>query len=247
MGNNSAYPGPEGACSGFLVEEGNTNLLVDCGTGVLANLQKHRDLRSVSDIVISHIHADHFFDLIPYRYALKYGLRAPQTPRPRLYLPPGGVETLARVVSPFAESQSFFADVFAMSEYDPKGRLPLEDVAVSFAAVLHYIPSYAIAITGSKKIAYSSDSGPCPGLLEIAASADLFLCNIGACLREGDPSLWGHLTPKQAGTAAREARAKRLVLTHLWPACDRSLSLKEASQAFGGPVELAELSRTYDV
>jgi len=79
LGTSAAYPGPGGTCSGCLVEEGGTKLLADCGTGVLSNLQRVVALRDVSYIVISHLHADHCFDLIPYRHALtRYVLLALQ-------------------------------------------------------------------------------------------------------------------------------------------------------------------------
>ena len=87
----------------------------------------------------------------------------------------------------------------------------------------------------------------CPELQGLAEDADLFLCHTGACFGRGNPLFWGHLTPDEAGTLARAAHVKRLLLTHLWPACDRARSLEEASKTFGGPVELAEACHTYDL
>ncbi len=247
MGNSAAYPGPGQACSGFLVEDGNSSLLVDCGTGVLANLQRYIDLRNVSDIVISHLHADHFFDLIPYRYALRYGLSSSQQSRPRLHLPPEGCKALDQTVASFSESESFFSDVFEVSEYDPNSVLRLGQLSIHFFDVVHYIPTYAAVIHGDRTIAYSADTGPCPNLTEVARDADLFLCNIGRTLEPDNESLWGHLTPADAGIAAREGGAKRLLLTHFWPATDRRLCLEQASRTFQGSVELAEACHTYDV
>lgn len=62
-------------------------------------------------------------------------------------------------------------------------------------------------------IAYSGDSGPCPGLLAAARDADLFLCEASSPIGV-DMSAYGHLTPRQAGEAARSANARHLVLTH---------------------------------
>ena len=39
--------------------------------------------------------------------------------------------------------------------------------------------------------------------------------------------------------AAREAHAKRLILTHLWPFIDREAVLAEGAEAFGDSVTLA--------
>ena len=247
LGTSAAYPGPNSPCSGYLVNDAGKNVLIDCGTGALGTLQKHVDLRDVSDIVISHMHPDHFFDLIPYRYALKYGLDGSGHAPPRLHLPPDGIRALNQVVAPFAESRAFFSETFEVSEYDPKGTLFLGGLEITFRPVKHYIPTYAISVTGSKKLAYSSDSGACPGLSDVAKNADLLLCTVGRCLGPDIDHLWGHLLPEEAGDLAREAGAKRLLLTHFWPACDPAISAKEASEALGSPVEVAEVNRCYEI
>lgn len=247
LGNGAAYPGPDGACSGFLVAEDSARLLVDCGTGVVSNLQKYLDLRDITDIVVTHMHADHFFDLIPYRYALRYGLE-PRIESPvRLHLPPEGHSTLSQVVSVFAESETFISEVFEAHEYDPATPLQVGKLRLDFVPVKHYIPAWGLVITGSKKLAYSSDSGQCPGLLHIASQADLFVCNIGACLESQLTSFWGHLRSCEAGALARESGVKRLLLSHVWPECDRGWNLQQAAEAFGGPVEIAEICRDYDL
>jgi ribonuclease BN (tRNA processing enzyme) len=152
LGNGAAYPGVDQACSGYLVQEGNTRLLVDCGTGVLSKLQQFLTLLEVSDIVITHLHADHFIDLIPYRYALHYGIENLDNHKPCLYLPPDGIKGLHQVVSPFAENDSFFHDVFKVSEYDPESPLKIGNLFLQFALVKHYIPTYGISITCNKTL-----------------------------------------------------------------------------------------------
>ena len=245
LGSSAAYPGPNTPCSGYLVQDEGRNILLDCGTGTVGNLQTHIDLRQVNDIVISHMHADHFLDLIPYRYALRYGFNGLRQERPRLYLPPGGMKMINEVVRPFSESEAFFSEVFDISEYDSQRPLRLGNATVEFRPVKHYIPTYGLWISGSKKIAYSSDSGACPELKEIAEAADLLLCTVGRCLGADADHLWGHLLPQEAGQLARDAGVKRLLLTHLWPTCDSSKVSLEASEAMGQAVDVAEVNRTY--
>jgi ribonuclease BN (tRNA processing enzyme) len=247
LGTGAAYSGPGQACSGLLIRQMNTNILIDCGTGVLSNLQKCLELDAVSDIIISHMHADHFIDLIPYRYALRYGFNGSLGIRPQLYLPPGGIKVLDKVVSPFSESDSFFADVFDISEFNPEKALRLGNLDVKFIPVLHYIQSYAVSVSSSRKLAYSSDTCLCLGLSVVAQDADILICNVGRCVEPDRDSLWGHLRPSEAGSLAKEAGVRRLLVTHLWPNCDRTRSLNEAAHNFGGPTELAEQCRTYQV
>ncbi len=242
LGSSAAYPRAGGACSGYLVEEGETKLLVDCGTGVLSNLQKVAALKDVKHIVISHPHADHCFDIIPYRYALMRPLN--KALRPHLYLPPGGREALLTIVSAFQGPQTFFSDFFRVEQYDPKAILKLGGISIKFASVKHYINSYAMAICcGSKRLVYSADSGMCDELAELAYGADLFLCE--ATRGDHDDADWGHLAAGEVGALSRRAKVKRLLLTHFWPDHDYTLNIKEAEAAFGKPVEVAEELRTY--
>jgi len=242
LGTSGAYPRVGGACSGYLIREGNTALLVDCGTGVFSNLQQHVAPWDVSDVVISHLHADHFLDLVPFRYALWRLQRG----RPNLYLPPGGTEGLLRVSSVFDASPTFFSDCFEIAEYDPGARLQVGDLHVEFAVVKHFIPSYAVAVMGERKLAYSADSGPCEALEELAKEADLFLCEASRC-ECNDETSWGHLSAQEAAEIARRAGVKKLLLTHFWPECDYSGSVKLAAGVFGTEVEVAEEHRTYVV
>lgn len=234
LGCSAAYPGPDGACSGYLVREGKTNLLVDCGTGILSNLQKVVALEKVDAIVISHLHADHFFDLIPYRYAL---MRLAPKVRPVLHLPPGGKKALLKTVSAFDKSPDFFSRYFDFEEYDPKVGIRVGNLSIEFAAVKHYIPAYAMAISGKKRLVYSADSGLCGELAAIARGADLFLCEAARCSR--DDGEWGHMLAGDAVKLAKSAKVKRLVLTHFWPDHDYSGQLRQAGRAFGGGVRVA--------
>ena len=83
LGKSPSWQDAGGACSGYLIEEGDTRLLVDCGNGVFAKLRKHVDYVDVDAVVISHLHADHFLDLVPYSYALTYAPRQQPVPVPR--------------------------------------------------------------------------------------------------------------------------------------------------------------------
>jgi len=241
LGSSAAYPRAGGACSGYLVAEGKTKLLLDCGTGVMSNLQKVAALKDVNHIVISHPHADHCFDLIPYRYAL---IRpSNKALHPHLYLPPGGKEALLKVVSAFNNSPTFFSAYFRVEEYNPEAGLKLGSLSIEFASVKHYIASYAMAICGSKRLVYSADSGLCDELTELAKGADLFLCEA----TRGNPgdAEWGHLEGGEVGALARKAKVKRLMLTHFWPDHNYSKNIREAEASFGKTVEVAEELRSY--
>ena len=84
LGKSPSWQDAGGACSGYLVEDGETSLLLDCGNGVFAKLRERVDYTDVDAVLISHLHADHFLDLVPYAYALTYAPRQQPVPGRRL-------------------------------------------------------------------------------------------------------------------------------------------------------------------
>ena len=87
LGKSPSWQDAGGACSGYLIEEGDHVLLLDCGNGVFAKLREHCDYVDVDTVAISHLHADHFLDLVPYSYALTYAPRQQPVPVPRTRAP----------------------------------------------------------------------------------------------------------------------------------------------------------------
>ena len=84
---------------------------------------------------------------------------------------------------------------------------------------------------------YTADTGPEWSVDAFTPGADLVLSE-ASYLHEHRRSAI-HLSARQAGAAAREARARRLILTHLWPFIDRDAVLAEGAEAFGDSVTLA--------
>src|SRR3954469_7376412 len=82
LGKSPSWQDAGGACSGYLLQEEETSVLLDCGNGVFGKLRQHIDYVDVDAVVISHLHADHFLDLVPYSYALSYAPRQQPVPIP---------------------------------------------------------------------------------------------------------------------------------------------------------------------
>jgi ribonuclease BN (tRNA processing enzyme) len=260
LGAGPSCPNPGGACAGYLFEKGETKLLLDCGPGVLGQLQKYVPYRQLSAVVITHLHPDHFFDLVPFRYGLKYGPYEGEPRRVPLYLPPGGTETLRAVIHPLDPSPTFFSELFQVEEFDPAEKLLVGDLTLRFAPVHHYVPTFAVAVEGRGKgmrgrggdtemgrVVFSSDTGPCEELVALAKGAALFLCEATLPTREEYPEERGHLSAREAGEMAHRAGVKRLVLTHTWGAFDKAYLIAEARAVFGGPVEVAVEGAVYEV
>jgi ribonuclease BN (tRNA processing enzyme) len=210
IGSSPAWPNPGGACSGYLVEE---RLLLDCGPGVLAKLREREPWPTVAAIAITHLHLDHWGDLVPWVWGSLFGPGA-ELPKPRLWLPPGARDQLRPVLSRLG-SEDMFDRAFDVSEY--AARVPFEAAGFEISAIPvdHYdIEAFGFRVRGDRVLAYSGDSGPSEALAEIARDADLLLAE--ATLEDGgyDGPERGHLSPEEASEAATDARVLRVVLTH---------------------------------
>jgi ribonuclease Z len=98
------------------------------------------------------------------------------------------------------------------------------------------IPNIGLRIEFLQKkvVAYSSDTEPCPAVIQLAQGAEVLI-------HEAAGNSPGHTSPAQAGEIAQEANVKSLYLIH-YPAREaRSESLiAEAASTFDGQVVLAE-------
>ena len=122
LGKSPGWQDAGGACSGYLVEEDGVRVLLDCGNGVFAKLRRHVDYADVDAVVLSHLHADHFLDLVPFSYALRYAPASSRCPRagrrPALHAPPGARERSGGCVGAWG-SEDLIEGAFDLREYDP--------------------------------------------------------------------------------------------------------------------------------
>jgi len=238
LGGSPAWPNPGQAASGYLVESDRARVLLDCGSGIASELRAH-DPGPLSDIVISHFHADHWFDLVPLHYAYRYGSWNDR-PRATLHLPPGGRSVLDRVAAVWDGSVETFEAAWDVIEYDPQLDLRIGDMRFTFAPSLHYTTCYSIKIdAGASTIAYSADTAPTERLARFAAGADLFLCEASLKDAKGDSTERGHMDATEAGREASRAKVKRLLLTHV-PAENGSDEVIDKARAeYSGPIEIA--------
>jgi ribonuclease BN (tRNA processing enzyme) len=259
LGKSPSWQDAGGACSGYLLEDGDTAILIDCGNGVFAKLRQFRDYIDVDAVVLSHLHADHFLDLVPYSYALTYAPRQQPVPvhrwpgtdkpaRPALHAPPGAREVFRRVVGAWG-NDDLIENAFGLEEYDPSEKLEIGPISVRFHEVPHFTETFAMSLestNGGGKIAYGADSSPTEELTDLARGCDLLL--VEATLpRPERTGMRGHLTPREAGEHARAAGAKRVVITHFSDELGDAWMETEATAGFGAPIEVAREGAVFEV
>lgn len=258
LGKSPAWQDAGGACSGYLVEDGDTRMLLECGSGVFAKLRERCDYTEVDAVLVSHLHADHFIDLVPYSYALLLTPRQQPVPvaghpgtddpaRPRLIAPIGAAETFRTVVGAWGD-EALIDQGFALEHFDTDSEVAVGPLTATFAEVPHFVRTHAVNLRSAAggRFTFGSDCRPCEELVEAAQGTDLLF--VEATLpRPERTGIRGHLTPAEAGDHARRAGARRVVLTHISDELDSEWAVAEASEAFGASVELAREGAVFEL
>jgi ribonuclease BN (tRNA processing enzyme) len=259
LGKSPSWQDANGACSGYLLEEGGSSVLVDCGNGVFSKLRRYRDYTQVDAVLVSHLHADHFLDLVPFSYALTYAPRQQPVPvdrwpgtddpaRPRLIAPPGAAATFRHVVGAWG-NEDLIESAFAIEEYDEESRPEVGPLRFSFRIVPHFRETFAISVessNGGGRLVFGADCGPTENLVDFARDAELLLAE-ATLPRPERTGIRGHLTPREAGEHARAAGARRLLLTHISDELDSLWARDEATAGFGGSVQVAREGAVFNV
>lgn len=220
----------------FLLRCGEESVLMDCGASAFTALKK-ADLApdSISTILVSHLHGDHFgglpFFLLDAHLVTKR--QAPLT----LVGPPGFETRLQAAMEVLFPGTSKIETRFALRfhELAPRQPLALAPLTVTAYPVLHPsgAPSYALRVEmGGRVIAFSGDTEWQDSLLEAAADADLFLCECYAF----DQSVPYHIDYRTLMTHHPTLTCRRIMLTHLGEAMLGQLAQVELETAVDGMV-----------
>ncbi|MGQ0535069.1 MAG: MBL fold metallo-hydrolase [Methanobacteriota archaeon] len=233
-------PRPGDAGSGYLVAGRRTKVLLDIGNGTLGNLARHTDWHSIDAILLSHLHFDHLLDLQPFLLPRRTGVR--------VIGPPGTRRTLAAFFRLFSDHGGrLYRERALVTEHRRGASYRVGDFRVRFHRVRHTRPAWAIEVReGARRLVYSGDTERCPALVSAARRAALLLSE--ATWQTGAPPerLDGHMTAADAATVARDAGAKRLLLTHIVNYLDRRRSQREAAAIFPN-TDIARVNREYRV
>lgn len=243
--------GPGSPASSYLLQAGHgedkTSLVLDLGPGGFGALWRVCPPAELDAIALSHLHIDHCGDLMSMQIFRRWHPGGPLAPLP-LVAPADVIERM-RGLDGYAETDEFSSE-FTHLELTDGASFSIGVFEISAYAAHHTVESYALRITGPGEhgpvvLTYSGDTDTCPGLIEAARGADLFLCECGFT---SDDTVRGvHLDGARAAMAAREARVRRLLLTHIQPWTDPARSLAEATACWDGPIELAQPEGVYTV
>lgn len=234
IGCQATAPSAAGAASSYLVRTNTGHVLVDAGPGSLLAYSEWHALSDLRGIIITHFHADHALDLMAWAYRWTFPTMLHRIP---LFVPAGevyrleafdelfGIPTLETMRRPLC-------DTFDVIEMPLDGSaLKVDGRTFRAYPTRHAVPGVCLRFEGKTVVAFSSDTGDCPGLREAADGADVLVCeSTYVSGHEEAIAAHGHLTAAQAGRIAVEAGVRRLVLTHFANADDGNLCVALAAE-----------------
>lgn len=211
-------------------------VLADCGSNPMGKLHKLGipDER-LQDVILTHFHPDHvsgFPNMLMQLWLL--GREAPM----RVYGLHHCVNRVEDMMAAFVWETwpNFFPVTFQrVMERNAAPLLENDDFRITAWPTKHFVPTIGLRIENKRTgrvLAYSCDTEPIPGLLELGQDADMLI-------HEAAGEGFGHSSARQAGEIACEARAKSLYLIHyqVWNT-DPTPLVGEAQAVFDGPVHL---------
>lgn len=244
LGSGTAVPRPNRAPTGHFLRLPAGDFLVDPGPGAL-----HRFVRAggrperLRGVLLSHHHPDHCLDLAAVLFAWRNPDEGSTWPPLRILGGPGTARLVERLDEAFGGVLDLPSSRLEVRELGEERLELAEGVVVTTHRVAHTPASLAlrfeirVAPDARRVVTWSGDSDVCAGLVRAARSADWFL--VEAAMPD-HKKVRGHLTPTEAAGVAAEAQARRLVLTHFYPAVDVVEARRSAERRFPGEVWIAE-------
>jgi ribonuclease BN (tRNA processing enzyme) len=236
LGAGPAYSDDPGSVgSAYLVRDEHDAIVMDLGHGAFSRLAHAIEPSSLRAVFISHLHPDHFIDLIPMRH---YLCRAEFHPGRRLHvLAPDGLD---RRLDATYDLSGFASAAFDLESLAPGG-YTAGGFVVEVRAVPHAAESFAFRVTVSDQpgpgIVYSGDCADADALLPLIQPGDTLLAE--ATFGRGPvPAGMPHLDGPTAGRLATTAGVRRLLLTHVRMGCDAEETVRAAGQHYEGRVDV---------
>ena len=205
LGTNGWYDTATGNTVCALIKTRRWDIVLDAGNG-LYKLDQYCDGKKPVFILLSHFHIDHIAGLHTLvKFKFKKGLT--------ICGQRGTRRILKKFVGrPFTVPLEKLPYPVKILELPSEGdRLPFR---VKTLPLVHADPvlGFRLELEG-KTVTYCTDTGYCPNALELARGTGALITECAHLPGETNP-LWPHFNPETAAHLAKEAGAKRLILTH---------------------------------
>ena len=236
LGSAYAIPNPNQDNSHLLVETSKRIILIDCGNHPVVKLAKAGvSLRAVTDLIVTHFHADHVASL---PLLLMDMWLEKRTETLRIYGLDFTLDHIRMLMDVFdwQKWQDMFpVEFIRLSDTSETSVINDDQLKILSMPVKHLVPNVGLRMEFPARrcvAAYTSDTEPCDAVIRLAHGADILL-------QETSGRAKGHTSAAQAGEMAAEAGVKRLIMIHYDATIPEERLLADAAKAFDGQIELA--------
>jgi ribonuclease BN (tRNA processing enzyme) len=236
LGSGTGVPSLKRNAPGYYLEAEGWQALVECGSGTLLQLERAgKSYKDIDAVFISHMHPDHFADLMPLIHALSYTPKFKRGKDLLIVAPAGFISYYEKAVASILGAPKDFSVQLTGTDY----KLDIGPFTVFAEKTVHSPDSVAYRFEqGGKSVVFTGDADYDQVLIALSTKADLLIAD---CSFPDSQKAKGHLTSKECGLIAKKAGVKKLLLSHLYPADIPDIDrVKEARDVFNGKVLLAE-------
>ena len=230
----------EGHENTYMVLQGDkSSILIDCAAKPLLQLKKTGiHFNDLSDLVITHFHADHvsglanlLMDMWILGRQTKFCIHGSQHSISR-------AETMMGLFEWDTWKNMYPVSFHTIPLIESSLVLENSEFKIHSSPVEHLIPTLGLRIENLENgfvAAYSSDTNPVEQMVRLAAGADVLIHEAGG-------SFQGHSTSAEAGEIASQAQAGKLYLIHysMYGGKTAASIISGAADTFPGEVVLAE-------
>lgn len=234
VGAGPAYSNLEGAVGAcYLVWSGDRAMSLDLGHGAFAGLAARIPPERLETVAISHLHPDHFVDLVPLRHYLRYHVHPPSRVRVDAH------RDLSERLDALHAEPGFTATAIDVEPLEPGSRT-VGPFTIEAARVSHTADSFAFRVSdepAGRGLVYSGDVGRAADLRSLVRPGDTLLIEVSFGPGPVPPGA-AHLDGPSVGQLARETGAGRVLLTHLLIGHDPAATIRAVEGRYLGPIEL---------
>jgi ribonuclease BN (tRNA processing enzyme) len=239
LGSGSCIPSKDRGYPGAIINYNKKWMLFDAGSGTLDKIAAFGiDSKEIDVLFFSHLHPDHTVDLITFLLELNYTPDYTRTRKLEIYGPEGLKKFIKGLqkVYPHIKPNSYSLEINELSDSE----ISIYGFQLSSRNVKHAnMPSLAFKFDdGTSMMTISGDVGFCQNIIDISANADLLI--LESSFPTSELSNDAHLTAGESGKIARLAKAKNLVVKHMYPVCDDYDMKSLISKEYDGNIVISE-------
>lgn len=240
LGSGTCVPTIERASPANYLEIGKIKALIDCGSGTLRQLVKVKlDYKNIDAVFLTHFHSDHAIDLNALIQALNW---TPKFDRKKDLILVGSIgfkkfyESYLKPISGNPRPNTYKIKIKEIKE-----KLTFKNISVECVKTVHSDTSIAYKfIENNKTLVISGDCDYDNRLTTFSKNVDLLMLE---CSFPNEMKQKGHLIPKECGSIAKNARVKKLVITHLYPATPDKIRLSQTKKIFKNTILAEDLMK----